>query len=277
MMLFATMLLSTASRAAAKTAASMGCAPTDDATECAALKAIYDATDGPNWRKLTDPAGPVFKWDGSSYCTWYVGARGGAPRSRTTTPPCSLTTASARGTIHPSRRRRHGILPPRVLSGVICDPFTKKVSQLYLESLQLKGTLPDAVGDFDSIVELHLWNNKMSPLNKRGGLSGTLPAAVAKLTTLNVLEIQINQMVGAPPDLSALAKNLHVLKMDKNAFNGTLPSSYCAFASTATAPLLTDCDLGGNSFVCPLPSACAATIASKCALNCSQVPPAPLL
>ena len=164
---------------------------------------------------------------------------------------------------------RHGILPPRVLSGVICDS-NGKVAELYLESLQLKGTLPDEIGDFIAIKELHLWNNAYSPLSKRGGLSGTLPATLAKLTSLQVLEAQINQFSGTLPDLSALAPNLHVLKLDKNSFNGTLPASACAFQDGTKT---TNCDLGGNSFVCPLPSKCASKLSENCMVNCSTVPP----
>tara|TARA_B110000208_G_scaffold52814_1_gene69297 strand:- start:346 stop:882 length:537 start_codon:yes stop_codon:yes gene_type:complete len=168
---------------------------------------------------------------------------------------------------------RHGILPPRVLSGVICDS-NGKVAELYLESLQLKGTLPDEIGDFIAIKELHLWNNAYSPLSKRGGLSGTLPATLAKLTSLQVLEAQINQFTGTLPDLSALAPNLHVLKLDKNSFNGTLPASACAFQDGTKT---TNCDLGGNSFVCPLPSKCASKLSENCMVNCSTVPPVAVL
>ena len=63
-------LLATSANAAALSASAMGCAATDDAKECAALQAIFDATSGPEWRQLSDPVGPVLKFDGSSYCTW---------------------------------------------------------------------------------------------------------------------------------------------------------------------------------------------------------------
>ena len=208
---------------------SLKCGPTDDATECAALKAIYLATNGPDWLQLG--TGAVLKFDGSSYCTW------------------------------------HGVRTGFVFSGVLCDETTKKAKLLYLESLNLKGTLPDEIGDFAGLEELHLWNNAKSKFSLKGGLSGTIPATIAKLTSLKILEMQINNFTGTVPStLGAMAKSLHVIKLDKNMLSGPLPASFCDFATTAT---VTNCDFGGNPFACPLPAACAAKLLSVCNATCA--------
>ena len=112
-----------------------------------------------------------------------------------------------------------------------------------------------------------LWNHVGTILDHPGNHPGTIPATIAKLTSLKILEMQINNFTGTVPStLGAMAKSLHVIKLDKNMLSGPLPASFCDFATTAT---VTNCDFGGNPFACPLPAACAAKLLSVCNATCA--------
>jgi hypothetical protein len=80
-------------------------------------------------------------------------------------------------------------------------------------------------------------------------LSGTLPALPARLQALTV---RGNALTGALP---ALPASLTLLDVSSNALSGTLPASACPVLNA-----LSVCNLGGNSFSCPLPACLLANV-----------------
>ena len=74
--------------------------------------------------------------------------------------------------------------------GISCNDRSEVIS-MHLEGNHLQGTIPDIIGELDSLVELHLGYNEK--------LTGTLPASIGKLTKLNYLSIPFTGLSGEPP------------------------------------------------------------------------------
>jgi hypothetical protein len=116
------------------------------------------------------------------------------------------------------------------------------LTSLSVTSTSLGGSLPALQA---GLTYLELTN---------AALSGTLPALPARLQVLNV---RGNGLTGTLP---ALPAGLTFLDASSNALSGTLPASACPVLNA-----LSMCNLGGNSFACPLP-ACLARANVNCQL-----------
>ena len=83
----------------------------------------------------------------------------------------------------------------------ISSDATSGVTRLSLASKFLTGTIPAALGDLTSLVELNLHNND---------LSGSIPAALGDLSNLTELNLSNNRLSGSIPaalgDLSNLTE-----------------------------------------------------------------------
>ncbi len=197
----------------------------------AALVALYEATDGPNWRKndnwLTES--PIVTWHGVS--TDHLGnvtglflqnngLRGELPELGAFT---SLTNLN---------------LGINELSGSIPDlSALTSLSSLALHQNQLTGPVPD-LSALTGLRGLYLDNNQ---------LTGPLPDLSAQ-TGLTSLRLSHNQLAGPVPDLQAL-KVLRLLDLGYNQLTGPVPD-LCAF------PVLTRAYLGYNQLTGQIPIAC---------------------
>jgi len=74
--------------------------------------------------------------------------------------------------------------------GISCNDKSE-ISTIQLEANNLIGTIPEVIGELDSLVELHLGYNEQ--------LTGPLPEAVGKLTKLSYLSIPYTGLSGYPP------------------------------------------------------------------------------
>ena len=90
-----------------------------------------------------------------------------------------------------------------------------RVNALGLSQNNLRGTLPDALGNLDQMTWLYLWGNE---------LRGSIPASLGSLTNLQELYLSANQLTGSIPDLSGLT-NLQLLYMWGNQLSGSIPAS----------------------------------------------------
>ena len=91
------------------------------------------------------------------------------------------------------------------------------------------------------------------------GLAGVLPASLAKLSALQELDVEYNQLSGALPDLSPLAQ-LVQLGVGGNNLTSMHPS-VCALPAVRGPA----CDMSGNAFRCPLPTC---DLAKTCKATC---------
>ena len=151
-----------------------------------ALVALYNATDGPNWKDSTNWISdePLDEWYGvatddngrvSELILW--------------------------------RRGLSGEIPPEL-------GWLFNLQKLYLRSNDLSGEIPPELGRLANLRELHISSNH---------LSGTIPSELANLSKLEVLDLGLNELSGTiPPELANLT-SLVKLDLGWNELTGSFP------------------------------------------------------
>lgn len=202
-------------------------------SQCEALVAFYNATDGDNWSDNTD---------------WLV-----------TNTPCSWHgIICAAGNVTNLRLMNHqlsGAIPPEIgnltalrylylWDNQLSGPIPPEIGNLtalkgiLLESNQLSGTIPPEIGNLTALTVLGLSNNK---------LSGTIPPEIGNLTALTSLGMAVNQLSGPiPPQIGNLTV-LTSLMLFSNQLSGPIPPEI----GNLTA--LTSLQLGFNQLNGPIP------------------------
>ncbi len=172
-----------------------------------ALVALYNATDGDNWRfntnwlsdrplgewygVTTDGAGRVTKLELYAFAT-----------SDGDTVAIGVDTGVRVG------NRLAGTIPSEVGS-------LTNLGHLDLSANQLTGTIPSDLGSLTNLQVLGLWNNQ---------LTGPIPSELGRLTDLQALGLENNQLTGEiAPELGRLT-NLQYLNLHGNQLRGTIPS-----------------------------------------------------
>eukprot|EP00271_Cylindrocystis_brebissonii_P004088 TRINITY_DN1550_c0_g1_i1.p1 TRINITY_DN1550_c0_g1~~TRINITY_DN1550_c0_g1_i1.p1 ORF type:complete len:1405 (+),score=203.13 TRINITY_DN1550_c0_g1_i1:318-4532(+) len=125
----------------------------------------------------------------------------------------------------------------------------------------LTGLLPSNIGDFKSMKELDLTDNKFT---------GPIPESIGNLANLINLMLSNNKMNGTLPASLGSLSLLEELNLDGNAFEGTIPASFGQLAGLAHLDLhgnmlteipdslvglqnIQELDLSFNNFTTPLP------------------------
>lgn len=183
-----------------------------------ALVALYNATDGPNWRPFTVGGrwlqGPVISWGGISGLNQDCRVRF-----------LSLTRLNLRGMLPDklgelSEATTIGISDNSGMNGDLRGPIPttfgnlKKLEILSLGRNNLSGEIPATLGDLPNLISLHLSQNQ---------LTGSIPPALGKLGNLEILQFSSNKLSGAiPAELGDLNK-LRDLALSFNQLSGTIP------------------------------------------------------
>ena len=228
------------------------------ATDRAALVALYDATDGPNWLDSTNwgSDAPLGSWHG------------------VTTDPAgrvielSLASNHLRGPLphalgHLTQLRQLN-LGENQLSGPIPESLGDLVSLrgLILPSNQLAGPIPPTLGNLANLRRLWLTRNRLtgpipasmgnlanleSLLLSQTQLSGPIPATLGNLVNLRSLSLSDNQLSGPiPAELSDLV-HLRSLSLAINQLSGPIPAELGNLAN------LEQLDLSSNQLSGPIP------------------------
>ena len=161
--------------------------PTDDR---AVLVALYEATDGPNWKNkknwLSDR--PLGEWHGVT------------------------TDANGRMTgLSLSNNNLRGPIPVELAQ-------LSNLQSLSLINNQLTGTIPKELAQLTKLTDLDLGPNL---------LTGTIPTEQGQLTNLQVLILAYNQLTGAIPKELAQLTNLAQLALKGNPdLSGPLPPAF---------------------------------------------------
>ncbi len=203
-------------------------------TDRAALVALYEATDGPNWVNndnwLTDA--PLGEWYGVS----------ADDRGRVTT--LRLEENGLYGHIPPQlglMGELHRLeLDDNQLTRTIPPTLGKltKLAGLFLSRNHLEGTIPPELGDLTELQ--HLWLNE-------NRLSGSIPPALGSLYNLRHLNLGWNTLTGPiPPALGTLA-SLQSLRLNVNELTGPIPRELGDLAE------LEDLALGNNGLTGRIP------------------------
>ena len=207
------------------------------ATECEALVALYESTNGAGWTDHTNwlETTTAGNWSGVGVNDEHVTVLGlGWNQLRGIIPPelGSLTSLSrlALGGNHLS-----GEIPPELgsltnlkvldlswnhqLSGAIPPELGQLTSlqNLYLRVNQLSGAIPPELGNLTSLYCLFLSNNQ---------LSGAIPPELGSLSSLEYFELHVNQLSGAIPAELGNLTNLDRLLLSYNQLSGAIPLSF---------------------------------------------------
>ena len=206
----------------------------DASTDKAALVALYNATDGPNWANnrnwLSDR--PIGEWsrvatDGDGRVTglWLDG------NQLSGSVPSELGTLDNLRTLSLSNNQLSGSVPSEL--GDLAN-----LGVLWLDSNQLSGPIPLELGNLANLYSLYLGDNELSgPIPSQLGnlanleylyldgnqLSGSIPSELGNLANLGVLYLSGNQLSGSiPPELGNLP-NLERLSLRNNQLSGEIP------------------------------------------------------
>ena len=188
----------------------------------AALVALYNAADGPNWVKkdnwLTDK--PLGRWHGVG--TDASGRVDFVDLSGKRDSQGNWTRHGLRGTIPPELGR------------------LDKLETLWLYGNELSGTIPAELGDLVNLEELDLSDNT---------LAGPIPPELGSLAKLKHLLLQNNSLAGAlPPEMGDLAQ-LESLQIENNDLTGKIP------VELADLAILKGLELRDNKLTGPIPAA----------------------
>ena len=161
--------------------------PTACAGDRAALTALYNATDGPNWRNepnWLDETVPLDEWFGVS----------------TDNHGCVLSL----------------YLPSNDLSGEIPAEVADmpRLRLMHLSSNELTGEIPPELAGLGDLRTLNLWNNE---------LTGEIPPELGGMTNLIRLDLGRNELTGEIPTELTQLTNLRVLSFNNNMLSGEMP------------------------------------------------------
>ena len=125
------------------------------------------------------------------------------------------------------------------------------LSELYLSNNRMVGTIPPGIGNLTNLVVLDLSYNEQQSCNNyyngRGwvysctppanGLSGSLPAELYTLKSLNYLQLTGNRLSGTISPLISRLTNLGTIRLSGNSLSGTIPSSISSLTNLNTVYL----------------------------------------
>ena len=185
-------------------------APSSATSDRAALVALYNATDGPNWKNNANWASdrPLGRWygvttDGNGRVT-----RLDLHDNRLTGRiPAQIANLSNLGHLSLSFNQLTGPMPPQLTN-------LASLRWLDLSQNQLTGSIPPQLADLASLELLWLSDNQ---------LTGPVLPQLANLANLHMLSLHSNQLTGPiPPQLGNLA-SLRYLYLAGNQLTGSIP------------------------------------------------------
>ena len=197
----------------------------------AALVALYNATDGPNWRNNTNwlSTKSLSTWYGVTVSNWEVTGLNLSGNKLSGTIPSELASLSHLRDLWLQNNSLTGPLPPEL--GNLFH-----LRKLGLSDNSLTGPLPPEWGKLANLHYLSLHSN---------ALTGTLPAAWGELANLARLFLHSNGFTGSLPAAWGNLSNLTRLYINQNmALSGALPRAFIRLN-------LTDLILGGTQLCIP--------------------------
>ena len=195
-----------------------------------ALVALYNATDGANWRLnnkwLSDE--PLGDWYGvNTNSSGRVTSISLDNNGLNGTIPSELATLTELQYLSLDNNSLSGAIPAQ-LGGLA------SLQQLSLHNNDLSGTIPAQLGGLASLQQLHLQGND---------LSRTIPAALGNLSELQQLSLENNSLSGTIPAALGNLSKLQYLALDYNELSGTIPAALGNLTELKVIYLG-----GGNSF-----------------------------
>ena len=183
----------------------------DAATDRAALVALYNATDGANWRIKRNwlSNAPMGEWDGvtTNSDSWVTHLD--LQRNQLTGEiPAELGSLTNLERLWLAGNQLTGEIPAELGS-------LTNLEGLSLNDNQLTGEIPAELGSLTNLEELFLNNNQ---------LTGEIPAELGGLSNLTRLWLQGNQLTGEIPAELGDLTSLTVLYLHNNQLTGEIPA-----------------------------------------------------
>ena len=218
----------------------------------AALVALYEATDGPNWvnndKWLTDaplgewygvdvdPSGRVIRLDLGG--RWDIESRQRIRNGMAGPIPSDLVALTSLRRLDLSDNALTGSIPPELgaltdltvldlehnrLAGEIPVALASlvKLERLALNDNALTGSIPPELGELTQLTYLHLGSNSLHPRNL---LTGPIPPEIARLAKLAYLNLRYAELTGQIPAEIGELSQLGVLNLAGNRLEGTIPA-----------------------------------------------------
>ena len=215
----------------------MAQAQTNPSTDRAALVALYNATDGPNWGSninwLSDM--PLGEWHGvTTNSSGRVTGLDLYNNQLSGEIPPELGSLTNLDGLHLDRNQLTGEIPPELGSLTI-------LTGLFLGINQLSGEIPAELGSLTNLQGLDLWRQPAERGDTGGSwadltildkavswtgtnLTGEIPAELGSLSNLEELWLDVNQLSGEiPAELGSLS-NLVGLWLGQNQLTGETPA-----------------------------------------------------
>ena len=177
-----------------------------------ALVALYDATDGANWKNsenwLSDA--PIGEWHGVTTDTKGRVTGISLSHNRLSGPiPSELGSLSNLERLSLSYNRLSGSIPSE-LGGL------SNLERLLLSGNRLSGSIPSELGSLSNLEWLSLRNNR---------LSGSIPSELGNLSNLTLLFLYDNALSGPIPSELGNLSNMERLYLAGNELTGCVPAS----------------------------------------------------
>ncbi|KAM5587964.1 putative LRR receptor-like serine/threonine-protein kinase [Rosa sericea] len=118
--------------------------------------------------------------------------------------------------------------------------LSSSLQNVYLYNCNMRGTIPDDIGNLSSLIVLSMYENK---------LSGSIPTSMGTLKNLQALSLGDNNFQGHIPDELCQLQNLFMLGLYGNQLSGSIPSCLGHLATT-----LRTLALGSNLLNSTIPS-----------------------
>jgi Leucine-rich repeat (LRR) protein len=186
-------------------------------TECEALVALYEGTNGAGWKYHTN-------WlETTTAGNWY-GVRLTGEHVTNLELIFNQLSGAIPAELGSLTNLRRLYLGYNQLSGAIPSELGSltHLTNLYLEGNQLSGAIPPELGSLTNLRYLYLYSNQ---------LSGSIPTSLGSLTSLQMLLLYNNQLNGEiPAELGSLT-SLRYLYLYDNQLSGAIPASLGSLTS----------------------------------------------
>lgn len=179
-------------------------------SECEALVALYNSTNGNGWGDHTNwlASDTPGNWYGITLTAGHVSGIQLEFNQLTGTLPTQIGNLPNLRNLYLNQNQLSGNIPT-TLGGLT------NLNNLYLYNNQLSGSIPTALGSLTNLNDLSLWGNQ---------LSGSIPTELGNLTNLQSLWLNTNQLSGNIPAALGNLTNLNYLYLQNNLFDGSIPS-----------------------------------------------------
>lgn len=182
-------------------------------TECQALIAFYNATNGKDWINSTnwDTPTPCSTWFGVSVEDGFVTALSLAKNNlKGSELPLELINLTHLNSLELVGNRLSGNLPKFL-------PQLPNLKELYLDENHFTGSIPSEYGNFKEMLSLWMATNQ---------LSGQIPPELGNLKKLKTLVLSGNLLTGSIPTSLGSLPSLKRLALDNNHLTGQIPHEF---------------------------------------------------